>query len=235
MQQRHSEFLNQPLIDILLNTTHIVGFKQTAQQINTIVCNILPIFENRFLILQVTDFINSQQWNIQETNKMLKPKTNLPSCLCLQQGARVIYLNNSLIEQGICNGIIGIITNVNHLEQYVRVAFSVKGSIIDIDIYKQTHYFELNGFNCHRTQFPLQNSFALTVHKTQGLTLPRVSLTLDENIFSLGQAYVALSRCSSWENVSISHLDRSAFMTDQDVISEYERLNHISNTNPLQI
>ncbi len=166
---------------------------------------------------------------------MLKPKTNLPSCLCLQQGARVIYLNNSLIEQGICNGTIGIITNINYLEQYVRVAFSIKGSIIDIDIYKQTHYFELNGFNCHRTQFPLQNSFALTVHKTQGLTLPRVFLALDENIFSLRQVYIALSRCSSWENVSISHLDRFTFMINQDVISKYERLNHISNTNPLQI
>ncbi len=235
LQQRHSEFLNRPPIDILLNTTHIVGFRQTAQQINTMVCNTLPVSENGFLISQATDFVNSQQWNNQETNKMFKPKTNLPSCVRLQQGARVMYLNNSLIEQGICNGTIGIITNINHPEQYARVAFSVKGSIIDIDIYKQTHYFELNGSNCHRTQFPLQNSFALTVHKTQGLTLPRVSLALDENIFSPGQAYVALSRCSNWKNVSISHLNRSAFMTDQDVISEYERLNHISDTNPLQI
>ena len=74
----------------------------------------------------------------------------------------------------------------------------------------------------------------LTVHKIQGLTLTRVSLTLDKNIFSTGQAYVALSRCTTWENVNISHLDRSAFMTDQNVISEYERLNRIANTNPLQ-
>ncbi len=119
LQQHHSEFLNQPLIDILLNTTHIVGFKQIAQQINTMVCNTLPISENGFLISQVTDFVNSQQWNNQETNKMFKPKINLSSYLHLQQGARVIYLNNSLIEQGICNGTISIITNVNHLEQYV--------------------------------------------------------------------------------------------------------------------
>ena len=197
------------------------------------VCNTLPVSENGFMISQAIDFINSQQWDNQLSNKMFKPKTNLPSSVRLQQGARVMYLNNSLIEQEICNDTIGIITNINHVEQYVRIAFSVKGSIIDVDIYKQTHYFELNGTNCHRTQFPLQNSFALTIHKTQGLTLPRVSLALDQNIFSPGQAYVALSRCSTWENVNISHLDRSAFITDQDVISEYERLNNISNTNPL--
>jgi len=45
----------------------------------------------------------------------------------------------------------------------------------------------------NRHQFPLQNAFALTVHKTQSLTLPEVSLNLDQQIFSAGQAYVALS------------------------------------------
>jgi len=77
-----------------------------------------------------------------------------------------MYLNNSLISQGICNGTVGIVTDVNILDQNVRVAFSIRGSIIDINICKQTHYFNINGSNCSRTQFPLQNSFALTVHKT---------------------------------------------------------------------
>ena len=125
---------------------------------------------------------------------MFKLKTNLPSCVCLQQRAQVMYLNNSFIEQGICNGTIGIITDINHLEQYTWVAFSVKGSIIDIDIHKQTYYFKINGSNCYHTQFLLQNSFALTIHKTQGLTLTRVSLALDKNIFSTEQAYVAFSQ-----------------------------------------
>ena len=78
----------------------------------------------------------------------------------------------------------------------------------------------------------MQNCFALTVHKTQELTLPKVSLALDGNIFSTGHAYVALSRCSTWNNVEISHLDRSAFMVDQVVISEYQRLRDISRINP---
>jgi hypothetical protein len=47
-----------------------------------------------------------------------------------------------------------------------------------------------------------------------------------------GQAYVALSRCSTCDNVEISHLDRSAFMTDPDVILEYQRLTTISTSNP---
>ena len=143
-----------------------------------------------------------------------------------------MYLNNSLIEYGICNGTIRIITNVNTTDQYIRVAFSIRGSIIDIDIYKQTHHFNVNGNNAKRTQFPIQNSFALTVHKTQGLTLLKVTLALDGNIFSPGQAYVALSRCTTWDNVSISHLDRSAFMVNPEVTQEYQRLNTITTINP---
>ncbi|GES90087.1 Pif1-like helicase domain-containing protein [Rhizophagus clarus] len=232
LQNRHSEFLVHTLPDVLLNTTHIVGFRENAQQINRMICNLLPVSENKFLISQATDFVNSTQWDPSSSNNMFKPKTNLPLSVRLQPGARVMYLNNSLIFHGICNGTIGVVTDVNPTEGYARIAFSVRGSIIDIDIYRQTHYFNINGTNCSRTQFSLQNCFALTIHKTQGLTLPRICLALDGNIFSPGQAYVALSRCSSWNNIEISHLDRSAFMVDQDVVMEYQRLTTISNANP---
>ena len=70
------------------------------------------------------------------------------------------------------------------------------------------------------------------LHKTQGLTLPKVTLALDGTIFSTGQAYVALSRSPNWNSVDISHLDRSAFMTDPNVILEYQRLETVSTTNP---
>jgi len=143
-----------------------VGFKENAQLINRMICNSLPVLENKFLISQAIDFVNSEQWAPSLSNQMFKPKTNLPECVRLQPGARVMYLNNSLITHGICNGTIGVVIYVNPLDEYVRVAFSVRSSIIDIDVYKQTHYFEVHGNNCHRTQFPLQNCFALTVHKT---------------------------------------------------------------------
>ncbi|EXX69470.1 PIF1-like helicase domain-containing protein [Rhizophagus irregularis DAOM 181602=DAOM 197198] len=232
LTNRHSEFILQPSVDTLLNTTHIVGFKETAQKINISICNVLPVPPNNFLLSQSSDFVNSDQWDPSLSDHMFKSKTNLPSFVRLQPCARVMYLNNSLIEYGICNGTIGVVTDVNPTDQYARVAFSVRGSLIDIDIYRQNHYFNINGNNSRRTQFPLQNCFALTVHKTQGLTLQKVSLALDGGIFSPGQAYVALSRCTTWNNVSISHLDRSAFMVDPNVILEYQRLNTIATTNP---
>ena len=119
LQQRHSEFLIRPSNDILLNTTHIVGFKETAKQINRMICNILPVPNNKFLISQAIDIIDSIQWNTFLSNQSFKSRTNLPPSVRLQPGACIMYLNNSLIEQGICNGTVGIITDVNPTEESV--------------------------------------------------------------------------------------------------------------------
>ena len=67
--------------------------------------------------------------------------------------------------------------------------------------------FEVNGIHASRQQFSLQNAFALTVHKTQGLTLPHVTANIDENMFAEGQVYVAMSRASSWNSLSILSFD----------------------------
>ncbi len=75
----------------------------------------------------------------------------------------------------------------------VRIAFSIMGDIIDIEIKKETMTFIINKKLSNRYQFPLQNTFALTIHKTQGLILPEISLSLDQQIFSADQAYVTLS------------------------------------------
>ncbi len=83
-------------------------------------------------------------------------------------------------------------------------------------------------------QFPLQNCYALTVHRTQGLTLNSKSVSLDDQIYSASQAYVALSRCPNLDNVQIATLDRVAFMTDPKVIREYDRLERVA-INPLPI
>ena len=184
----------------------------------------LPVNEDKYLISMAIDFIDGQQYNPDESQKLFKNKTNLPSHLHLQQGAHVMYLKNNLIEQKICNGTVGVITDIKLESLQVRVAFSVIGGIVDIEIKKETTTFIIDGKPSSRSQFPLQNAFALTVHKTQGLTLPEISLSLDQQIFSAGQAYVALSRCPDWTKVHIASLHPSAFITDDSMIKEYERL-----------
>ena len=82
----------------------------------------------------------------------------------------------------------------------------------------------LNGAPAQHTQFPLQNAFALTVHKTQGLTLPHATISLDEQMFANGQAYVAMSRATSWQNIEIRSFNPDAIKVDHEMLAELNRL-----------
>jgi ATP-dependent exoDNAse (exonuclease V) alpha subunit len=142
----------------------------------------------------------------------------------------VMYLKNDLMDQKICNGTIGIITDVDFSTQEVRVAFSVIGGIVDIGIKKHSVKFIVDGKPSSRYQFPLQNAFALTVHKTQRFNSTRNFCIFGSTDFSAGQAYVTLSRCSNWSNVHIASFHPSAFITDKSMIKDYERLEQKAST-----
>ena len=68
----------------------------------------------------------------------------------------------------------------------VRVSFNVPDGIIDINIDSEINYFTINRNYASHHQFSLQNCYALTVHKTQDLTLNQISVSLDSQIFSTG-------------------------------------------------
>ena len=144
-----------------------------------------------------------------------------------------MYLNNSLQKNGICNGTVGVITDLNKQQPSVQVAFCVHGAIIHKWITRETAYFYSAGQQASRTQFPLQNSFSLTVHKTQSLTLPTTSIDLSQ-LFTPGQAYTAISRCPKWDQIQIINLNKDSFMVDPNVINEYSRLKRIASQ-PLPI
>ena len=110
----------------------------------------------------------------------------------------------------------------------MQVAFCIQRAIVHKWITPQTGYFHVAGQCASRTQFPLQNAFSLTVHKTQSATLPRTTIDLSQ-LFAPGQAYSAMSRCKTWDNVQITGLDRNAFMADPEVIEEYKRLESIAS------
>ena len=120
-------------LEKLLNITHIVGYKEMAKQINQMICSMLPIRNNKYLISNSIDIINGKIiQSDNHSNVLIKQKTNLPLIVHLQVGARVIFLNNSQYKYKICNGTIGIITDINIESQEVRCAFYVQNAIVDI-------------------------------------------------------------------------------------------------------
>jgi len=75
---------------------------------------------------------------------------------------------------------------------------------------------------------PIQNAFALTVHKTQSLSLDAIVIAFDNTMFCKGQAYTALSRARRFDNIEISTLCWNAFTIDDEAVEEYNRLENIS-------
>jgi len=63
--------------------------------------------------------------------------------------------------------------------------------------------FELNGKKLSRTQLPLRLAWAVTIHKSQGLTLDRIKLGLGKKEFSTGLTFVALSRVKTSDSIMI--------------------------------
>src|SRR5436190_13682018 len=164
-----------------LDTTYIVSHRKTSQTINSIISTKLPSFnsdEESFTSISI-DFVNNEQWNRSQTEKAFMHHTNYPVELVLSVGTRVMYLNNTQFKHGLYNGSVGIVMKICDQET-IEVAFPLATGIKTFAIQKDTAFFTYNGIPAKRIQFPLQNAFALTVHKTQGLTLLHSTLTLDE-------------------------------------------------------
>jgi ATP-dependent exoDNAse (exonuclease V) alpha subunit len=68
------------------------------------------------------------------------------------------------------------------------------------------------------TQFPLKAAWAMTIHKSQGKTFDRVVIDLGKGAFAHGQSYVALSRCTTLEGITLRReLTGRDLMLDPDV------------------
>ena len=169
------------------------------------------------------DYYNDELKSINETDKMFNKHTNYPSEIILQEGSRVMFLNNKYYSKGIYNESIRIVLKVLH-DSLIEVVFPISTRIVIMKVEKDTAYFVINGASVWCTQFPLQNAFALTVHKTQGLTLPHNTISLDTLMFANVQAYITMSRETSQQNLDITYFDLISIKTDKEMIKEYEGL-----------
>ena len=114
--------------------------------------------------------------------------------------------------------------------EYSGPDFPLYGSKI-IPIFPVTRQFDYKGVPYTRTQFPLRLAYAITVYKSQGLTLSRVVLNIDQKEHCLGLLYVAISRVKALDGLMFeSPFDFSRF-TSQDTPTARDRELDISVRN----
>jgi len=151
--------------------------------------------------------------------------------LVLKEGAQVMFLKNDSVQKRYFNGKIG---TVRSLEKE-KVTVDCDGVLIEVS--KET--WENSRYTLNRadgkleqetlgsfTQYPLRLAWAITIHKSQGLTFDKVMIDAGA-AFSSGQVYVALSRCTSLEGiVLLSKIPSSAIYSNASVIKGQRLLTH---------
>ena len=125
-----------------------------------------------------------------------------PATLQLKEGARVMLLQNRDVENGLANGSMGVVESFSEGAMEINVRFDVGATVaISRETFeKKSTEPSRNGWVekvvATRRQFPLRLAYAFTSHKCQGLSLDKIEVFLAD-VFSPGQAYVALSRARS--------------------------------------
>ena len=80
-----------------------------------------------------------------------------------------------------------------------------------------------NNLKVTRRQFPLRLSWACTIHRVQGATLPKIAISFERGLRS-GQAYVALSRSKTLDGIYIKGFRENQIKVYQDVVVKMERM-----------
>ncbi|ELP91870.1 hypothetical protein EIN_397800 [Entamoeba invadens IP1] len=200
------------------------------------------------LFSKLNDVDETNSWKLKELHnesKLFKAKdsgntqlfktSKVPTTLELKIGAFVMVTKNISIEKNLANGSLGVVIGFDDENTFGNIpvpvvkfefgTFSIKETKWEVDVGGKAA--------ATRVQIPLQLAWAISIHKSQGMTLERAIVRID-NVFANGQAYVALSRIKSLEGLCIKgglrgdmfKCDQRAIKFDQMVRSGEYNLQH---------
>jgi hypothetical protein len=203
-----------------------------------------PAKEDSYIILTThnykADSINAEELGrLKEKSKRFKatikgdyPEKSYPTepDLEFKIGAKVMFLKNDKeMPRRYFNGKIGEITSFGSDGIYVKCA-GENPILVVPEIWENISYSinsetrqisetQLGTFE----QYPLRLAWAITIHKSQGLTFDKAIIDAGQ-AFTSGQVYVALSRCRSLEGlVLLSKINRNSMSVDENIIKHNER------------
>ncbi|KAF1769571.1 hypothetical protein GCK72_001388 [Caenorhabditis remanei] len=142
--------------------------------------------------------------------------------LILKVGSQVMLIKNLDVNKGLCNGSRGFVEkfseNGNPIIRFVS-------QDVSIEIRRSKFSIRVPGCDAPfvRRQLPLQLAWAISIHKSQGMTLDCAEISL-ERVFADGQAYVALSRARSLSAIRIIGFDISCVRANSKVIDFYKSI-----------
>lgn len=187
------------------------------------------------------DYINEKQLNTLPDQPTIFyghiegefPESSLPTPMELEvkTGAQVLFIKNDK-ERRWVNGTLGTIIGFGDEEDGIIYVRTEDGRDFDVqrEIWSNVRYtfnekeqkIEEEEIGSYQ-QFPLRLAWAITVHKSQGLTFNNVKIDFTGGVFAGGQTYVALSRCTSLQGISLQEPIRRETIFVRTEITNFAR------------
>jgi hypothetical protein len=147
-----------------------------------------------------------------------------PEVLELKIGAKVIFVKNNY-ELGYFNGTLGEISRISPDGWPVVKIADGREITAKMEDWSVTNEFGQNLATF--SQIPLRLAWAITVHKSQGMTLEKAEMDLSKT-FECGQGYVALSRVKSWDGLKLLGANGNVLQMDELAMAADARFQHLS-------
>lgn len=173
-----------------------------------------------------------QEYSFEAKVEGIFPETTYPADkqLTVKKGAQIMFIkNDSSPAHRFYNGKIGLVTEVSSVGIFVRPKDDEDDFLLETEEWTNSKY-TLNPQSKEITeevegqfrQYPIRLAWAITIHKSQGLTFERAIIDANAS-FAHGQVYVALSRCKSLEGLVLgSPLHPDSIISDH-TIDEFTR------------
>jgi len=151
-----------------------------------------------------------------------KNEVNSPESITLKVGSRVMFCVNSP-KSGYFNGTTGVVVDFKNFMPVVRTD--------DLKyIFVNWHESEFENGKLKIKYMPIKHSWALSIHKSQGMSLDRAEIDLS-NAFTPGMGYVALSRLRSFDGLVLKGFNKMSLEVSDEAFNFDTELKRLSNLN----
>lgn len=217
------EDFNKTQKDLLINLGRSELLKFSPQ------FNILPFGSYRKIATDDYKTAMGVLAQIRDSKQQERFKSDFPVfdvSLCV--GSQVMLRCNAYYDDGLYNGSMGIVKAFRDKEIVVNF-MNKDGSWQEVAVKPYEFKTRICKTACLvMRQYPLSDAYSMTIHKCQGITLPKAVIDLS-NTFTHGQAYVAISRLQTLEGLHLVGLNRQVFMIEPENVAFETAPDHVPN------